>query len=79
MKYIFKSWVLHYYRNRSEHPPLLVFCIMITLYEYKTLLNFVFTLMFLQQLVVKAASLAIARDGANGGVVRTVNVSCFSL
>ena len=79
MKYIVKSWVLHYYRNSSEHPPLLVFCIMIKLYEHKTLLNFVFTLMFLQQLVVKAVSLAIARDGASGGVVRTVTVSCFSL
>ena len=30
---------------------------------------------FLQQLVVKAVSLAIARDGASGGVVRTVVVS----
>lgn len=29
----------------------------------------------LQQLVVKAVSLAIARDGASGGVVRTVIVS----
>ena len=28
----------------------------------------------LQQLVVKAVSLAIARDGASGGVVRTVTV-----
>ena len=28
----------------------------------------------LQQLVVKAVSLAIARDGASGGVVRTVIV-----
>jgi hypothetical protein len=31
---------------------------------------------FLQQLVVKAVSLAIARDGASGGVVRTVTVCC---
>lgn len=31
-----------------------------------------------QQLVVKAVSLAIARDGASGGVVRTVIVSFFS-
>ncbi|XP_024460174.1 proteasome subunit beta type-6 isoform X1 [Populus trichocarpa] len=29
-----------------------------------------------EQLVVKAVSLAIARDGASGGVVRTVTVSC---
>lgn len=29
---------------------------------------------YLQQLVVKAVSLAIARDGASGGVVRTVTV-----
>lgn len=31
----------------------------------------------LQKLVVKAVSLAIARDGASGGVVRTVTVSFF--
>ncbi|RWW14081.1 hypothetical protein GW17_00022183 [Ensete ventricosum] len=29
----------------------------------------------MQKLVVKAVSLAIARDGASGGVVRTVTVS----
>ena len=33
-------------------------------------------MIFSQQLVVKAVSLAIARDGASGGVVRTVTVSC---
>lgn len=35
----------------------------------------------LQKLVVTAVSLAIARDGASGGVVRTVTVSilCFML
>jgi hypothetical protein len=27
---------------------------------------------------VKSIALAIARDGASGGVVRTVTVSCFS-
>jgi hypothetical protein len=32
----------------------------------------------LQQLVVKAVSLAIARDGASGGVVRTVIVRFIS-
>lgn len=37
--------------------------------------NFVF--FTLQKLVVKAVSLAIARDGASGGVVRTVTVSSF--
>ena len=31
----------------------------------------------MQKLVVKAVSLAIARDGASGGVVRTVTVSSF--
>jgi hypothetical protein len=31
-----------------------------------------------QKLVVKAIALAIARDGASGGVVRTINVSYFS-
>lgn len=31
----------------------------------------------MQSLVVKAVSLAIARDGASGGVVRTVTVSPF--
>ena len=31
---------------------------------------------FTEQLVVKAVSLAIARDGASGGVVRTVIVRC---
>lgn len=36
---------------------------------------FFFFLALLQQLVVKAVSLAIARDGASGGVVRTVIVS----
>lgn len=34
----------------------------------------------MQSLVVKAVSLAIARDGASGGVVRTVTVSpCYFL
>lgn len=33
----------------------------------------------LQKLVVTAVSLAIARDGASGGVVRTVTVSDFLL
>jgi hypothetical protein len=33
-------------------------------------------MIFSQQLVMKAVSLAIARDGASGGVVRTVTVSC---
>lgn len=32
----------------------------------------------MQKLVVKAVSLAIARDGASGGVVRTVIVSLLS-
>ena len=32
-------------------------------------------LSLMQKLVVKAVSLAIARDGASGGVVRTVTVS----
>lgn len=36
------------------------------------------TFAFSQNLVVKAVSLAIARDGASGGVVRTVTVSSFS-
>lgn len=35
--------------------------------------------MLLQKLVVTAVSLAIARDGASGGVVRTVTVSYFLL
>lgn len=33
----------------------------------------------MQKLVVKAVSLAIARDGASGGVVRTVTVSIAML
>jgi 20S proteasome subunit beta 1 len=31
-----------------------------------------------ERFVVKSIALAIARDGASGGVVRTVTVSCFS-
>lgn len=33
----------------------------------------------IQKLVVKAVSLAIARDGASGGVVRTVIVSILTV
>jgi len=38
--------------------------------------GFIHLMIFSQQLVMKAVSLAIARDGASGGVVRTVTVSC---
>lgn len=33
----------------------------------------------MQKLVVKAVSLAIARDGASGGVVRTIIVSILTV
>lgn len=43
----------------------------------KSVTEFCISLNFSQKLVVKAVSLAIARDGASGGVVRTVTVSIF--
>ena len=46
--------------------------------EPKLFFNTCLLFFLLQQLVVKAVSLAIARDGASGGVVRTVIVRLFT-